>query len=172
MKRTLLCIIVLVATAVAVRAQSVSVYIHDNDGPYSNVRNKPGGAIVDRIPVDASAMFEVDEPTNGWWHIMDGCYYALGKEDFEEFTLKGSESGYWIHYSVIAVGTRNYDGSNLYLRAKPEADAPVSYTLKGEQMVRPIDVKGEWVKVKTLNGKGTGWIDANMLCGNSVTNCS
>ena len=37
--------------------------------------------------------------------------------------------------------------------------------------LRPIDVKGSWVKVKTTDGKHEGWIESDWLCGNSLTNC-
>jgi hypothetical protein len=34
-----------------------------------------------------------------------------------------------------------------------------------------MDIKGDWVKVKTIDGKYTGWIEEEWLCGNSLTNC-
>lgn len=34
-----------------------------------------------------------------------------------------------------------------------------------------MDIKGDWVKVQTYDGKYTGWIEAEWLCGNALTNC-
>ena len=174
MKRTLF-FIIFTFCALFGKAQSVDVYIYDTDGPFSNVRNSPRGKVVDRIPVDASAMFSVEKPQNGWWRIVGDSYTCLGQgnedSDFLDVELKGSTTGYWIHYSVIAVGTRNYGGQHLPLRREPSKRAAVTYTLKEEQLVRPTEVKGRWVKVKTLDGKGEGWIEDEWLCGNALTNC-
>jgi len=172
MKKKLFSLSVMLFFALLCNAQALGVFIFDKDGPYSNVRNSPNnGKVVDRIPVDASAMLGVENPVNGWWRIVGDCYDAIGEEDFEEFKLKGSTTGYWIHYSVIAVGTRNYGGQHLSLRAEPKANSRVVYTIKEETTVRPVEIKGDWVKVKTIDGKGFGWIEADWLCGNSVTNC-
>ena len=172
MKKRVLSLFTMLLFAVLVNAQALGVFIFDKDGKYSNVRNSPNnGKVVDRIPVDASAMLGVENPVNGWWRIVGDCYDAIGKEDFEEFKLKGSTTGYWIHYSVIAVGTRNYGGQHLFLRAEPKERSRIVYTIKEETEVRPVEIKGDWVKVKTIDGMGFGWIEASWLCGNSVTNC-
>lgn len=157
-------------------AQTVDVYIFDNDGPFSNVRNSPRGKVVDRIPVDISATLSLEQPTNGWWRIVGDSYEGFTNDpqaegEFKEYKLKGSTTGYWIHHSVIGVGTRNYGGEHLPLRAEPKNTSRTTYTLKEEQIVRPIDVKGKWVKVKTLDGRGIGWIEAEWLCSNPLTNC-
>ena len=69
------------------------------------------------------------------------------------------------------MGTRNYGGQTLYIRQSPSASAPVVYKFKKEIQLRPMDIKGEWVKVQTTDGKYTGWIEEEWLCGNSLTNC-
>ena len=65
----------------------------------------------------------------------------------------------------------NNGGQHLFLRSSPSAKARVVYTIKAETILRPVEIKGDWVKVKTSDGKGFGWIQAEWLCGNSVTNC-
>lgn len=151
--------------------ETLRVFISDNDGAYTNVRNKPSGKVVDRIPTDASAMLNVETPKNGWWRVTDDTYCAILDGDFEDVMLKGSTTGYWVHYSCIGCSTRNYGGQHLKLRSEPKADARVVYTIKEETTVRPVEIKDGWVKVKTLDGKGFGWIEAEWLCGNSVTTC-
>jgi len=159
------------------QAQTIDVYIVDDDGPFTNVRNSPnGGKVVDKIRVDISAMLTLEKPTNGWWRIVGDSYEGFTDEentdsDFKKYSLKGSTTGYWIHHSVVGIGTRNYGGEHLPLRAEPKKASAVTYILKEEQIVRPIDVKDGWVKVKTNDGKGQGWIEEEWLCSNPLTNC-
>ena len=179
MKKTISFFLLFFSCALVGHAQIIDVYIFDNDGPFTNVRNSPNkGKVVDKIPVDVSATLTVEKPTNGWWRIVGECYECLTtetQEDGSEFAnvkLKGSTTGYWIHNSVIGIGTRNYgENQKLQLRSEPSKSAAVSYTLKGEQTVHPIDVKGSWVKVKTADGKGQGWLEKEWLCSNPLTTC-
>lgn len=168
MKKLYLIIFVLAFTSLSAVAQSLAVYIHDNDGPYTNVRNQPKGKVVDRIPSNSSAMLDVVKNVNGWWLIFEGEYWVPDEGDKK---LKGSNMGYWIHQSVIAVSTRNYGGQKLQLRKGPSQKQAATYSFEEEIMLRPIDIKDDWVKVQTLDGKHSGWIEREWLCGNSVTNC-
>ena len=52
--------------SVSVSAQGLGVFIADNNGPYTNIRNAPKGKIVDKIPTSETAMLGVEKPTNGW----------------------------------------------------------------------------------------------------------
>lgn len=169
MKRlTFLAFLALTLFATTAKAQLIGVFIDDVD-KYTNVRSSPGGPIVERIEAGDMPMFAVERPRNGWWLITGGTYE---KPDQGEIELKGSPNNqYWIHYSVIGVGTRNYGGETYYLRATPKSRGKVVYSFKDEISLRPIDVRGDWVKVKTYDGKHTGWIEADKLCGNSLTNC-
>jgi SH3-like domain-containing protein len=153
--------------SVGVNAQSLGVFISDNNGPYTNIRNAPKGKVIDKISTKETAMIGVEKPTNGWWKIIGTTYDTGDKEG----VLKPSATGHWIHYSVLAMGTRNYGGQTLYLRKDPSATASVVYTFKDEIELRPMDIKGDWVKVQTSDGKHTGWIEAEWLCGNALTNC-
>ena len=166
-KKLFVLLMMMTCLSVGVSAQSLGVFTYDNSGKFTNVRNAPKGKVVDKIPTEVCAMIGVEKPTNGWWMII-GDTYDTGDD---EGTLKGSTTGYWIHYSVLAMGTRNYGGQTLYIRQSPSASAPVVYKFKKEIQLRPMDIKGEWVKVQTTDGKYTGWIEEEWLCGNSLTNC-
>ena len=152
--------------ATAVKAQTFSVYLVDPD-PSTNVRNAPRGKVVDRIYSDSIPMLEVKNPRNGWWQIDGGCYDTMNGYEVD---LKGSTTGYWIHHSVIGVGSRNYGGEHLPLRQAPSKSASVVYTLRQESILHPLDLQGDWVKVKTPDGH-IGWIESEWLCSNPVTNC-
>ena len=167
---------VLLMAATVSQAQSIGVFIHDCDGAFTNVRNNfKRGAVVDRIPTNCSAMLVLERPTNGWWRIVGDSYTGIVDDgeggDFADVDLHGSTTGYWIHWSVVGVSTRNYGGETLYLRREPSSQAAITFTMNEETVLRPLEIQGDWVKVKTADGRGTGWIEAEWLCGNSVTNC-
>ena len=155
--------------ALMAKAQSLGVFFYDLNGTHTNIRNAPNGKVVDKVPTSSDGMLLVENPVNGWWCIIDNSYY---EPDGRIYKFSGSRSGYYIHNSCIGVATRNYGGETLCLRATPSARAKVVYSFKEEDLLRPIDVKGHWVKVKTIDGKHTGWIESEWLCGNSVSNCS
>ena len=154
--------------AVVGRAQSIGVYILDNDGDFTNVRNAPKGKVVFKLPSREGVMIGVDKMVNGWWRIVGNMAQA---GDFE-YTITGSTTGYWIHSSVIAIGTRNYGGQKITLYKEPSEKSAAVFSFTDERDLRVLDMKGDdWVKVRTLDGKYTGWVDRNWLCGNSLTNC-
>lgn len=168
MKKLVVMLFVMLSTiSTSLHAQTLGVFTMDNNGKFTNVRNSPNGKIVGRIPTDVSAMIGVEKPTKGWWKIVGNDYYTGD----EKGVLKGSTSGYWIHYSVLAMGTRNYGGQTLVLRQSPDAKSSKVYQFSKEIMLRPMEIKGDWVKVQTCDGKYTGWIEEEWLCGNSLTNC-
>lgn len=168
MKRTIL--LALAFVCLVGYAQSLSVYISDGNGEFTNVRSGPKGKVVDKIPTSKIVMLEVVSPQDGWWQIDGGEVYCTGDDD-ETITLKGSSTGYWIHHSVIGLDTRNYGGQTLRLRKSPDAKSAVVFSFKEEMHVMPLEVRGDWVKVKTGDGKHIGWIEAEWLCDNPLTNC-
>ena len=169
MKRTLLLLAFAVVCLIG-NAQLLSVYISDSNGEFTNVRNAPKGKVVDKIPTSKIAVLTVTSPQNGWWQIADGEVSYTGDDD-ETIKLKGSTTGYWIHHSVLGLDTRNYGGQTLHLRKSPDAKSAVVFSFKEEMHVMPLEVRGDWVKVKTGDGKHIGWIEAEWICDNPLTNC-
>lgn len=171
MKKTILfAFVAFMMVALKAGSQTISVFLCDDDGSYTNIRNAPNGKIVSKISTSKEAIFELKTPKDGWWRI-EGDEYELVGDDDEVVRLKGSKTGYWIHNSCVGYGTRNYGGQSIQLRATPSSKGKVVYTFTEELIVHPIDVKGSWVKVKTDDGKHTGWIDSFWLCSNPLTNC-
>lgn len=168
MKKLFFLVAMLACTMLAGNAQSLEVYLSDTDGPYTNVRKAPKGTVVARLSTSDPVMFAVESPKDGWWKISGGTYWI---PDEDVVTLKGSTTGYWVHSSVLALGTRNYGGQRLTLRQSPADGSKAVYSFSKEIEVRPLDLKGDWVKVKTMDGKHVGWIEAEWLCGNALTNC-
>ena len=158
-------------SVVTMRAQNnVLVILVDNDGTFTNVRNAPKGKVVDKISTDAAAVMSLTSPQNGWWRIKGDTY-----EDYENdrtVRFSGSTSGYWIHYSCVGFLTRNYGGQRLSLRATPSDKGKVVYSFsEPETLLRPVNVKGNWIKVRTKDGKHEGWIHDEWLCSNPLTVC-
>ncbi|RRC98456.1 hypothetical protein [Prevotella sp. OH937_COT-195] len=161
--------LMLAMVAVCVNAQSFNVYIQDSEGQYTNIRNAPGGKVVKRLVTGIYALC-VRNVRNGWWEIVPNTLEDV--ESQEKVSMNDEKSPCFIHYSAIAVATRNYDGRQLYLRKLPDGKAAVEFSFGDEKELRPLKIKNGWVKVRTLDKKHTGWIEEEWLCGNPVTNCS
>ena len=167
-RRFFLTSLMMVFFAMTSMAQSLELYISDNTGTPTNVRNAPKGKVVATLPVGSTIILSVESPTNGWWKITRGQYEDAERGDKK---LKGSTTGYWVHSSVLGIGTRNYGGQRLNLHQSPSSKSAITYSFKEELELNPIDIKGTWVKVRTKDGKHTGWIELEWLCGNPLTSC-
>ena len=167
MKTRSFLIAVMLLLSMVGRAQGLTVFIVDNDGDWTNLRNAPKGKVVYKLPAHEGVMINIEHVENGWWKLGSTTGYA---GDFE-YNFKGSTTGYWIHWSVIAIGTRNYGGGKITLRKEPSAKSAAVFSFTNERNLRVLDIKGDWVKVRTLDGKYTGWMEDIWVCGNSLTNC-
>ena len=146
--------------------ESLAVYLWDGAGKFTNFRNKPKGDIVGKISTEEIVTLAVDRVEKGWWHVVDGQAEVL---DGDTKVFNNGEA--WVHYSVLGIGTRNYDGQKLTLRDNPSETAKAVFSFTDEITLRPMEMKDGWVKVMTLDGKHTGWIEDTWLCGNPVSNC-
>lgn len=151
----------------------VETFLSDPVGEFTNVREKPNGAIKVRFSHANSSYpcFGLVDYNNGWWKI-DYCYEAADPTpEYEELCRKAV--GGYIHYSCVGIGTRNYGGQHIKLYATASKKSKVVYTIKEETIVSPVGVArgGDWVKVKTIDGKHEGWIQSEWLCSNPLTNC-
>ena len=114
-------------------------------------------------------IFYLTTPQDGWWKVLE--IWRVGDDD-SEVVLEGSDTGeYWIHHLALGLATRNYGQEELYLREAPDEGAKVIYTFNKELLLMPLDVQGDWVKVKVDGYDIIGWIEAEWLCSNPLTNC-
>ena len=93
-------------------------------------------------------------------------------DGLESEIVANSDGSSWIHYSVIAFGTRNYGRGTLQLREEPSETIRTTYSFGEEILPRPLEIRGEWVKVEAIDKKHQGWIQSLWLCGNALTSCS
>lgn len=148
-----------------VQTVGAAVYVTDNNPP-TNVRNAPNGTIVATLNDDD--MICVDRCVNGWMHIMGNDYQ---RNDGEPAVFK-TTGDKWIHHSKL---TSNWAGSyEKVLYSSPSTDSAVVARIKNinddNEIKGILDMKNEMVKVRTVNGL-EGWVEAHMLCGNSLTTC-
>ena len=145
-------------------------YIYDTSGTPTNVRNAPNGKVVQKLPeVDGGYVVSLIEVKNKWWKI-DPVIEIYGDEDDENLQLKGSKTGYWVHYSVLQLNIAG-DPENV-LRATPKGKPlklETSYLL--EVGLRPLEIQGEWIKVVTTDNRYTGWMPIDKICDNPLTTC-
>lgn len=174
MKKTIMTIIITAMTVLSCYAQPKScAYILDGSGTPTNVRNAPNGKVVQKLPdIDGGYVVGLCEVKNNWWRI-DPHIDIYGGDDGDEcILLEGSKTGYWVHYSVLAFGISG-DHSNV-IRKKPSMkasplDIAVSYLF--ETALRPLEIKGDWIKVITTDKRYTGWMPIDRICYNPLTTC-
>ncbi len=144
----------------------MEVYLSDNSGSPTNIREVPGGDVDLVLPVDDDYLFEVIGFKDGWFKIKS--IWASGGD---EFVMTDNEG--WIHRSVVGVGTRNYGGQELSVYKEADPDSGISGFIQEETSLKILDVCDDWVKVE-FNQAGEvieGWIEKEWVCGNPVTNC-
>ncbi len=172
MKKIFLTTLIMVI-ALSVNAQrSAGAYICDNSGTPTNVRNAPNGKVVQKLPdVDGGYVVLLLEVKNNWWRI-DPVIEIYGGEEDENLQLKGSKTGYWLHYSVLQFNIAG-DHENV-LRTTP---SPKGKPLKLEPSylfevgLHPLEIRGEWIKVVTTDKRYTGWMPIDKICDNPLTTC-
>ncbi|MDX1349005.1 MAG: hypothetical protein R3279_02095 [Putridiphycobacter sp.] len=133
------------------------VYLQDQD-PFSNIRNAPGGDIILKINNQHGYgyILTIIDFKNGWFKIN----HVSGIDSYDITNFEG-----WIHSSIVAAAT-TYD---LVLMDKPNGTITTG-KLKGEHDTFNItNVYCNWIQVN-CNGV-TGWVESSKICGNPVTTC-
>lgn len=143
----------------------VNVYAYITD-PQANIRNAPNGKVVTTLTDNGGGyVVTLLKVSNGWWKI-DSTIEQCGDND-TEINLKGSSNGYWVHNSVI--GFTGVGDGTAVLYSKPNYKS--RKLGQSAELLHPIGVQGKWVKVKTADGKYTGWIHTDKICFNPLTTC-
>ena len=172
MKKIILTTVIMVI-ALSVNAQTgAGAYICDNSGTPTNVRNAPNGKIVQKLPeVNGGYVVSLLEVKNKWWKV-DPIVEIYGDEEDEYVELKGSKTGYWLHYSVLQFNIAG-EHENV-LRQTPSAKGKplklgTSYLM--EVGLHPLEIRGEWIKVITTDNRYTGLMPIDKICDNPLTTC-
>ncbi|MBQ7211084.1 MAG: SH3 domain-containing protein [Muribaculaceae bacterium] len=159
---------IVMALMSVVASAHVYVYVIDTTGSLTNVRNAPGGKIVQTLSGGDGYVVELLGVKNGWWRIDSEVDIYGDNEGL--LKLQGSATGYWIHGSLLSFGIAG-DPTGC-LRSKPSAKAkPVKIPDSTEMQFRPVAISGKWVKAVTTDGKASGWVHSDRICYNPLTTC-
>ncbi len=168
MKKIFLLLMVAILFLPAMSAKDIYAYIVDNDGPVTNIRNAPNGKVVATLLTKESFVVELLRAKGDWFQIDDEIERYGDNEG--EIELEGSETGYWIHNSLLMFTVAG-DPTGC-LRTKPSRKSrAVKMSPSTEMSFRPIDIQGNWVKVVTTDGNYTGWMHKSKICYNPLTTC-
>ena len=171
MKKIFLLLAIALVLPMAASAQKmVPAFVMDSKGPVTNIRTAPNAKakVAMTLPTDkGSYELLLGEVKNGWWKIEDNIYEA---EENAEVKLHGSKTGYWIHNSIVGFGIAGEQDDALY--AKPSKKARMIKVSPGDVLYfHPLEVRGNWVKVVSIDGRYTGWMLIDRICSNSLTTC-
>ncbi|MBX2970118.1 MAG: hypothetical protein KF803_12170 [Cyclobacteriaceae bacterium] len=132
----------------------VSAYLDDPDDSGTNIRATPGGKIIGQLKYEEDCgclTVRFVESKNGW--------------------MKLSEGG-WVYGKLFSVDTRNYaSGEKVYLNEYPTDESEVVAEFDREKHFSVKGCCGTWLLVEDEMGK-SGWLTADMICANPLTNCS
>lgn len=137
----------------------------EDDAYLLNVYNKPEGEIIAKLPPaeEAGHIVNIVDIEKG--------FFKIEFEFIKETNLKSKYA--WVKKGTLGLVTRNYDNKELNLYDKPNIDSSVASVLKGEQIVKVLDVCNKWAYVETISQGDTkrGWLQPDMQCGNPYTTC-
>lgn len=133
-----------------------------------NIYGAPNGKVVFTTNNTKDYSLEVLKIENGWCLVHGNVIYPNG-DDAELVNLSGSSTGqYWIKAADLGA---NGIG-NAKLRATPNKNAKVLMTVTEDTLVEPVELRGEWVKVREVKTKKEGWMLREELCSNPLTTCA
>ena len=172
MKKIILAFLMMLMTMTVFAQTQASAFILDESGSPTNVRNAPNGSVVKTLPgVDGGYVVELLESNGNWWKI-DPIIDIYGSDDDDQICLEGSKTGYWVHNSVLAFNIAG-EQKNV-IREKPSAKAKplkLNSSYLFDVALRPLEIKGGWIKVVTTDKKYTGWMPISKICDNPLTTC-
>ena len=176
MRKTILTTIMMVMTLSVFAQTQARAYIYDDDeSGITNVLNGPKGTVVQSLPNDYEGGFVVAllEVKNDWWRIdPEVDIYTSDAELADNMLLEGSETGYWVHYSVLALSISGEKED--VLREEPSMQAkPLNFNESywNQNELRPLEIRGDWIKVITTDKLHTGWIPIDKICYNPIIRC-
>lgn len=172
MKKIFLTILTMIITMSVYAQTGASAYIFDETGTPTNVRNAPNGKLVQKLPnIDGGYVVSLLEVKNNWWKI-DPVVEIYGGEDEDHVNLKGSTTGYWVHYSVLAFTIAGEQENVLRKTPSPRGKLlKLTPSYLFEVGLRPLEIQGEWIKVITTDKRYTGWMPIDRICDNPLTTC-
>ena len=111
----------------------------------------------DRFPICGAFVLIISEAGNNTFFV----------------SMEGGISGY-MKRGQLAVRTRNYDNTALYLYEEPYYESKRKMVSNEEHYATVLGKKGDWFYVTVTVAKGqsySGWLPPNMQCHSFLTTC-
>ena len=122
---------------------SLQILVVDKDVHGTNIRDTPGGKIIDVMPYSAMRLVSISDSQKGW------------------FKVQADGHAGWMHNSVLGLCVSAAEDKDPDLNKKPDDMSPSLVRIPDDAPVQPLALQGHWLKVKYVDAKGKtyeGWL--------------
>lgn len=155
---------------------STGAYVIDPDPNGLNVRDKPNGKVITRLPLDA--MVTITAFKDGWIKISEADY--PDNEGFAKKNHHPCKDGWtkltgingWVFAKHLGTSVRNYNPDKeewLLSENLPTGQKTVKLEDTNAGVI-VLECSGNWLKV--IYRSNTGWLHPDLNCPNSLTTCN
>ena len=140
----------------------VPALVSDADKAGTNLRSAPSGEVLCAVPFShGPRIVRVLESKKGWFRVR-----PFPIEDYELEGASTVPAEGWMHGSVLALCPCPSEDGDPWLYMAPNWQAETDIRIPGSSPLRPLERKGEWLKVRTSqNGKTVDrWVNEQQVC--------
>ena len=140
----------------------VPALVSDADTAGTNLRAAPSGEVLGVLPFSTGPrIVRVLESKKGWFRV---CPFPIEEYEIEGASTVPAEG--WMHGSVLAFCACASEDGAPWLYVSPRWNADSDITVPEDTPLRPLERKGEWLKVRTSqNGKSVErWVNEQQVC--------
>lgn len=124
------------------------------------------------LPVKYDFELHLTSPSNGSWKVL-GPAYLLGIPDEGDEALDDFPCEGWVSAEDVYVSTTILHSDAMRIYKSPKETSPVVMSIPpGEcELLHPLDIKGDWVKVEVDSNGTVGWIPEKYACASYFAVC-
>ena len=140
---------------------AVPALVSDADPAGTNVRVAPSGEVACVMPfASGPRIVRVLESKKGWFRVLP---FPIEEYEIEGASTVPAEG--WMHGSVLALCPCPSEDGDPWLCTAPRWDAETDMRVPGASPLRPLERKGEWLKVRTSqNGNSVErWVNEQQV---------
>ena len=140
----------------------VPALVSDADPAGTNVRVAPSGEVACVMPfASGPRIVRVLESKKGWFRVLP---FPIEEYEIEGASTVPAEG--WMHGSVLALCACASEDGDPWLYVAPGWNADSDIKIPEGTPLRPLERKGEWLKVRTSqNGKSiVRWANEQQVC--------
>ena len=147
----LACLILTIGICPAGASDAVSpvpALVSDPDTSGTNVRVSPSGEVACVMPFShGPRIVQVLGSKKGWFRVK-----PFPVEEYEVEGASTAPSEGWMHGSVLALCPCPSEDGDPWLYTAPRWNAETDIRIPGAVPLRPLERKGEWLKVRAMKG--------------------